>query len=80
MENSIADRRLMMRRSDFQSGGRPGPTKKGTFLIKKGTYKGKSQSENMQFVRHWYIPLHCGYINWDAFNIYFSLYIIQDIV
>ena len=41
---------LEQRWSDFQSGGGGGTNKKGHFLGKKGTYKGKSQSENKQFL------------------------------
>ena len=38
------------RRSDFQSGGGGGHQQKRALPGKKGTYKGKSQSENKQFL------------------------------
>ena len=42
------------RPGDFQSGGR-GTNKKGALSGNKSTYNGKSHSENIQFVRHWYV-------------------------
>ena len=48
------------RPSDFESGG-GGHQEKRALSGKKGTYKGKSHSESIQFFRHWYIPLHCDY-------------------
>ena len=67
-----------MRRSVFQSGGREAH-QKGHFLEKGGTYKGKSQSENIHFLDIGIYPtLHCNNIIRDDFNVCFSLYMVQD--
>ena len=62
-----------------RGGGATSKVEGGGAPTKKGTYKGKSKSENIHFIRHWDIPLHSDYIICDAFNICFSLYIIQDV-
>ena len=64
------------RRSDFQSGG-GGHQQKRELSGKRGTSKGKSQSEIYNFYDIGIYPYDCGYNIRDDFNICFSLYMLK---